>query len=206
MKATRSLGRPILLVALFAIGVLLILHIGRSLTPPDRGQAPIASAAKSAVGKPPIEEPSVKSQPSASKKAVLPPDLHTEGIHKSRGRLVATNPILFNSGLSTLRETSIPELNRIAEYLNKNPNLRLEIVGYTDNLGPESVNQQVSAERARLVKEYLVSQGIDPSRLETKGMGSLNPVESNDTQLGRQANRRIEFMITGESLRAQVKE
>ena len=116
-----------------------------------------------------------------------------------RGRFISTEPILFNSGASTLREASVPKLDRIADFLIKNPAVTLEIIGHTDNLGPEPVNQQVSAERAAIVMDYLVSRGIDPARLKSKGMGSLDPIESNDTQLGRQANRRIEFLIGEET-------
>ena len=70
------------------------------------------------------------------------------------------------------------------------------IIGYTDNLGMDENNARVSSERAAAVKDYLISQGIEASRLDTKGMGSHDPIASNDTQLGRQANRRIEFLIT----------
>ncbi len=94
-----------------------------------------------------------------------------------------------------MRAASMPRLDKLAEFLIRNPEIRLEIIGHTDNLGPEPVNQKVSAERAAIVMHYLITQGIDPSRLQSKGMGSLDPIESNDTQLGRQTNRRIEFLI-----------
>jgi outer membrane protein OmpA-like peptidoglycan-associated protein len=206
MKTSRSLGRAFLLLALFVIGVLLIIHIGRSLTPPDHRAEPVALAAKPEVNQAPMETPSIKLEPPAPKKPVLPPGLRIKITDTSRGRFIATAPILFNSGLSVLREASIPELNGVAEFLHKNPSLVVEIIGHTDNLGPEPVNLQVSAERARIVRDYLISQGINPARLEAKGMGSRDPVESNDTRLGRQANRRIEFLIKEASFSAQQKE
>lgn len=113
-----------------------------------------------------------------------------------RGRFLTSDPILFNSGLAQLRAASMPALNKLAALLREMPDIKLEIVGYTDNIGIESANEQISAQRAAAVREYLVSQGIDSSRLESKGMGSKDPIASNQTQLGRQANRRIEFRIT----------
>jgi outer membrane protein OmpA-like peptidoglycan-associated protein len=206
MNATRLLGRPFILLALLAIGVMLIIHVGRSLTQPDRGAEAVSPAAKPEVNEAPMVVPAIKPETPALKKAVPSPGLHIQTIDTSRGRFLATAPILFNSGLSTLRETSIPILNGVADFLDKKPNVRLEIIGHTDNLGPESVNVQVSTERAQVVRAYLISRGIDPSRLQSKGMGSRDPVESNDTQLGRQANRRIEFLIVKESRSAQAKE
>jgi outer membrane protein OmpA-like peptidoglycan-associated protein len=113
-----------------------------------------------------------------------------------RGRFLTSDPILFNSGLAQLRVASMPALNKLVALLREMPDIKLEIAGYTDNIGIESANEQISAQRAAAVREYLVSQGIDSSRLESKGMGSKDPIASNQTQLGRQANRRIEFRIT----------
>lgn len=194
MKAMRSLGRLILLLALFTIGLLLILYIGHSLTPPKLIPEPTRKSAETEAA--PTETPATRIDPSPIPIEQPVPETEKAGIVKTdRGRFVATEPILFNSGLSTMREASIPKLNRIAEFLIQNPDIELEIIGHTDNLGSEPVNQNVSAERAALVREYLISQGIDPSRLASKGMGSLDPIDTNETQLGRQANRRIEFLV-----------
>jgi outer membrane protein OmpA-like peptidoglycan-associated protein len=113
-----------------------------------------------------------------------------------RGRFLTSEPILFSSGLAQLRETSIPALNKLVSLLKEMPDIKLEVAGYTDNIGIELANEQISAQRAAAVKDYLISQGIDPSRLESRGMGSKDPIASNTTQLGRQSNRRIEFRIT----------
>ncbi len=211
MAIAKMLGRSIVLLALFAVGIFLILHLGRNLTPPKPKAEPAPQAAETRVIAAPIpaETPAAKPEPQASLPPVKqdPPAGSISGILKtSRGRFISTEPILFNSGLSTLREASIPKLNKIVQFLKKNPGIKLEIIGHTDNLGPEPVNQKVSAERATLVREYLVSEGIDPSRLTSKGMGSLDPIESNDTQLGRQANRRIEFLISDNEAPAPQKE
>jgi len=113
-----------------------------------------------------------------------------------RGRFLTSEAILFNTGLAKLRPTSAPALDKLVTLLKEKPEIRLEILGYTDNFGVESANVTISTARAAAVKEYFVSQGVDSSRLESKGMGSRDPIASNDTQLGRQANRRIEFRIT----------
>jgi outer membrane protein OmpA-like peptidoglycan-associated protein len=86
-------------------------------------------------------------------------------------------------------------LNALAAFLRKAPDTRLLIIGHTDNLGVEAANELVSAQRAAAVKEYLITQGVDGSRLESAGRGSSEPIETNATLLGRQANRRIEFLV-----------
>jgi outer membrane protein OmpA-like peptidoglycan-associated protein len=208
MNAAKSLGRLILLLVLLTIGVLLILHIGRSLTPPNPEPDSTPRAANTKVGSAPVIPPVAAPvpPPGPSNRLVVPRGAIAGIVNTARGRFISTEPILFNSGLSILREASIPKLNMIAGFLVRNPHIKVNIIGHTDNLGIESVNQRISAERAALVLAYLISQGIDPSRLTSKGMGSLDPIETNDTQLGRQANRRIEFLIREEAPLAPPKE
>ena len=110
---------------------------------------------------------------------------------------IVTEPILFNTASSVIREISIQPLKKVAALLAERREVKLMIIGYTDNLGMPENNQRVSTERAAAVKEFLVSQGVDPARLDSRGLGSQNPIASNDTQMGRQANRRIEFIVTG---------
>jgi OmpA-OmpF porin, OOP family len=114
----------------------------------------------------------------------------------AKGQFIVTDPVLFNTGLATLRPTSLPALQKLASVLKQHEDVSLEIAGYTDNLGSETVNKRLSADRASAVKEYLISEGIEASRLSSKGGGSDDPIASNDTQAGRQANRRIEFRVT----------
>ncbi len=115
---------------------------------------------------------------------------------KPEGRFIVTEPILFNTGLAKLRESSLRPLDRLARVLIDHPEIRMNIIGYTDNLGVESTNEKISADRAAAVLDYLVSRGVEAGRLQSSGMGSKNPIAPNDTQLGRQANRRIEFLVT----------
>ena len=84
-------------------------------------------------------------------------------------------------------------LNKIAESLKENSKEKIQIEGHTDNVGPSSYNLSLSQRRAESVKNYLASQGVKKSQLETKGFGSDQPVATNDTKEGRAKNRRVEF-------------
>jgi len=85
----------------------------------------------------------------------------------------------------------------LADYLVKNPGLQLELIGNTDNSGNETAkNKQLSMDRANAVSDYLLTKGIDPARVTAKGDGSENAVATNDSEEGRQKNRRVEFRIT----------
>ncbi|MDQ3031360.1 MAG: OmpA family protein [Myxococcota bacterium] len=100
--------------------------------------------------------------------------------------------ILFDSGRATLQAESNPRLDRVVEYMTHMPNVRIRIAGHTDNVGNPRTNQALSEQRAGAVRDYLVSHGIDASRIEAVGYGDQQPVASNDSEEGRQQNRRIE--------------
>lgn len=112
-----------------------------------------------------------------------------------KGQRVAMNNIFFDVAKASLRPTSFPELNRVAKLLQGQPNLVIEIGGHTDSDGSDTYNQQLSASRAKSVREYIVSQGATASQISSKGYGEAKPVASNDTEEGKQANRRVEFII-----------
>lgn len=111
------------------------------------------------------------------------------------GQTIILNNIFFDSGKATLRPQSYAELGILYKLLADNPKIRVEISGHTDNVGSASLNQKLSQDRARAVVEYLVSRGIEASRLEFKGYGFEKPIASNLTEAGRQENRRTEFKI-----------
>jgi len=111
------------------------------------------------------------------------------------GRAVRLNNIFFDLGKATLRDESFPELDRIALSLNENPKMAIEIGGHTDNTGSNELNARLSQDRADAVREYLIGKGIEPDRIASKGYGETRPVTANDTEAGRQANRRVEFLI-----------
>jgi outer membrane protein OmpA-like peptidoglycan-associated protein len=155
----------------------------------------IDAAAKKAAEKQP-QAPAKEGDVSASLKKLAKRSAVPRMVNTQSGRQLIGDPILFNTGNAELRQTSMEPLNKLADILKERPDIQLEIIGFTDNLGVEPVNEKLSADRAAAVKEYLVSRGVDASRLTAKGMGSRQPAASNDTRLGRQANRRIEFLVT----------
>lgn len=109
-----------------------------------------------------------------------------------RRRRFVLDGIQFDSGRATIRAESNPRLDRIVEYMTHKPSVRIQIAGYTDNVGNPRGNQTLSEQRARAVRAYVVSHGIDAGRVEAVGYGDRDPVASNDTEEGRQQNRRIE--------------
>ncbi len=100
--------------------------------------------------------------------------------------------ILFESGSATLDPESNPRLDRVVEYMTHMASARIRVGGHTDNVGDPRRNLALSQERADAVRRYLVSHGIDGSRVEAVGYGDAQPVATNDTEEGRQQNRRIE--------------
>jgi len=112
----------------------------------------------------------------------------------STGRYV-THGILFDTDSDRLKAESAPVIKLVAQGLEKNPNLKLEIEGHTDSTGNAEHNLDLSKRRAEAVKAVLVSQfGVDAARLTTAGLGASKPIDSNDTPQGRAQNRRVEFV------------
>jgi outer membrane protein OmpA-like peptidoglycan-associated protein/tetratricopeptide (TPR) repeat protein len=111
------------------------------------------------------------------------------------GTRIVLNNIFYDFNKATLRPESEAELDRLYKLLTENPTLKIEISGHTDNIGSASYNQKLSESRAKSVVNYLFDKGIDKSRLTFKGYGFNRPVAKNDTEEGRQQNRRTEFEI-----------
>jgi OOP family OmpA-OmpF porin len=101
--------------------------------------------------------------------------------------------IQFEVNKSDLKQSSIPTLNEIVDALNAQPGLNIEIQGHTDSTGAHDYNVGLSQRRAQSVKNYLVTKGIDPSRMTSKGYGPDRPMASNKTKEGRTRNRRVEI-------------
>ncbi|MEJ2003917.1 MAG: OmpA family protein, partial [Cyclobacteriaceae bacterium] len=112
--------------------------------------------------------------------------------------VVVLNNVFFDFDKAVLKQESYPELNRVVELLNDRPSLTIEIAGHTDATGPESYNMGLSQRRARSVYDYLIAQGVSADRLDVKYFGENQPVQTNETAEGRQANRRVEFKITND--------
>ncbi len=103
--------------------------------------------------------------------------------------------VKFDFNTASLKEESYPILFHALQVLLNNPELRVEIQGYTDNIGPEDYNLEIGEERAQAVKDYLVGRGVSADRLTTKSFGESRPIASNDTEEGRAMNRRVEFKV-----------
>jgi len=113
----------------------------------------------------------------------------------AESRILRLDNIYFETGSSTLNPDSDLALEVIRNAFNKNANLKVEISGHTDNVGDPGANLKLSQDRAAAVKANLIQSGIDGGRIITSGYGATKPVGSNDTEEGRQSNRRIEFKI-----------
>ncbi|HEY9114575.1 MAG TPA: OmpA family protein, partial [Bacteroidales bacterium] len=111
------------------------------------------------------------------------------------GNSLVLNNIFFDFNSSVLKPSSYNELNKLAEMLLANKDLKIIIEGHTDNIGSEEYNKQLSAERAKSVYEYLVSNGIEASRMKYEGFGATMPVDTNETEKGRTKNRRTEVVV-----------
>ncbi|MCX7696612.1 MAG: OmpA family protein [Bacteroidales bacterium] len=103
--------------------------------------------------------------------------------------------VFFDFDKYELKPESYPELDKLVEFLKKNPSLRIEIQGHTDNVGSREHNMKLSENRAKAVYEYLVSKGIDRNRMSYKGYADLYPIDTNDTPEGRARNRRTQIKI-----------
>ena len=105
-----------------------------------------------------------------------------------------TNNILFETGKATLKSESMAEIQKVADYMKKNPRARFEVQGHTDNQGSDKVNDPLSQQRAEAVVKALADLGVDVFNLKAVGKGSHEPVADNKTDAGRAKNRRVEFI------------
>ncbi len=112
------------------------------------------------------------------------------------GEAILLNNIFFEVDKSELLPKSSFELNKLVQYLKDNPETTIEIDGHTDSIGNEEHNKNLSKARAKAVADYLTQKGIDKTRITYNGYGSSKPIITNDTDAGRQQNRRVEFIIS----------
>src|SRR6185369_8754416 len=116
----------------------------------------------------------------------------------ARGLIVNMSDVLFDTGQYTLRPGAREKLAKVTGVFLSHPGLRLEIEGHTDSVGGDDYNQKLSENRAKAVRDYMVQQGISASTIVVKGFGKTKPVASNDNAAGRQRNRRVELVVSGE--------
>jgi outer membrane protein OmpA-like peptidoglycan-associated protein len=122
----------------------------------------------------------------------------------ARGLVVNMSDVLFDSGKFTLRPLAREKLAKISGIVLAYPTLKLAIEGNTDSVGTEAFNQQLSEQRAEGVRSYLTQQGVPESSTTAKGYGKTQPVASNDTSEGRQQNRRVELIVSGEVIGTRI--
>lgn len=121
-----------------------------------------------------------------------------------RGLVVNMGDVLFDTAKADLRPPAREALARLSGIVLNYPTLQLTIEGHTDSTGTEEFNQKLSEKRAGNVRDYLASQGLDPSSIVAKGMGQQMPVAENTTAQGRQKNRRVEIIVSGEVIGTKI--
>jgi outer membrane protein OmpA-like peptidoglycan-associated protein len=114
-----------------------------------------------------------------------------------RGLVLTLGDVMFDTGRSELKSGGVRKIDQLAQFLTEHPDRRVQIDGFTDSVGSDSYNEELSQRRADAVKATLVSRNIDPARIGTEGYGKAYPVASNNDSGGRQLNRRVEVVIGG---------
>jgi outer membrane protein OmpA-like peptidoglycan-associated protein len=122
----------------------------------------------------------------------------------ARGLIVNLSDVLFDTGKSTLRPEAREKLAKISGIVLAYPDLRLAIEGNTDSVGSDAMNQALSEQRAGSVRDYLAKENIPAASMTSRGFGKTQPVASNDTAEGRQQNRRVEMVVSGEVIGTTV--
>jgi len=122
----------------------------------------------------------------------------------ARGLIVSMSDVLFDTGKYSLKPGAREKLAKVAGILLAYPGLNVEVGGYTDNVGGDAMNQTLSENRAGSVRDYLVQEGVATSSVSARGFGNTLPVASNDNSAGRQQNRRVELLVSGDAIGTPV--
>ncbi len=122
----------------------------------------------------------------------------------ARGLIVSMSDVLFDTGKYSLKPGAREKLAKVAGILLAYPGLDIAVGGYTDNVGSDAMNQTLSENRAGSVRDYLVQQGVLTNSVSARGFGDTLPVASNDNSSGRQQNRRVELLVSGEAIGSPV--
>jgi len=118
----------------------------------------------------------------------------------ARGLIVNMNDVLFDLNKATLKPGARLSLAKVAGILMAYPDLKVQVEGFTDSTGTEEYNQQLSEERARTVRTFLTAQGVPQDNITSQGYGESEPIATNDTAAGRQLNRRVELVVSGNAI------
>jgi len=123
-----------------------------------------------------------------------------------RGLVITMADVLFDTGKYEIRPSTREQLAKVSGILLAHPGLNLEVEGHTDSTGSDELNQRLSEQRASTVRDYLVGQGLASDSVSSTGFGKAMPVASNDTPSGRQKNRRVELVVSGEVIGTAIGE
>jgi len=118
----------------------------------------------------------------------------------ARGLIVNMSDVLFDTAKYTLKPGTQVALAKVAGILEAYPGLKVQVEGYTDSVGGDEYNQTLSDNRARAVKDFLVTQGVQPDNISSQGFGKNSPVADNGTSAGRQLNRRVNMVVSGDAI------
>jgi outer membrane protein OmpA-like peptidoglycan-associated protein len=118
----------------------------------------------------------------------------------ARGLIVNMSDVLFDTGQHLLKPGAREKLSKISGILLAYPTLKLEVEGHADSVGSDALNMTLSENRANEVRSFLVEHGIVSSSVTSRGFGESQPVATNDTATGRQQNRRVELVVSGEAI------
>ena len=122
----------------------------------------------------------------------------------ARGLIVNMSDVLFDTAKFSLRPGAREKLAKVAGIVSGHAGLKLEVEGHTDSVGSDEYNQQLSEQRGAAVRDYLTSQGMPSGSISSRGLGEGHPVASNDNASGRQQNRRVEIVVSGEMIGEQI--
>jgi outer membrane protein OmpA-like peptidoglycan-associated protein len=122
----------------------------------------------------------------------------------ARGLIVNVSDVLFDTAKHTLRPVAREKLAKVAGIISGHPGLRLAVEGYTDSVGGDEYNQKLSEDRGTAVRDYLTKEGVAGAAVTSQGFGKADPVASNDTAAGRQQNRRVQLVVSGEIIGVQI--
>jgi len=124
-------------------------------------------------------------------------ELEVERVREDLLKMTLASEASFDFNKSNIKPAFHPSLDKLATVMNKYNRSEITIIGHTDSVGSNAYNQNLSVERARSVKDYLLSRGVTPSRITVVGRGESEPRDTNSTEAGRQLNRRVEILVKG---------
>jgi outer membrane protein OmpA-like peptidoglycan-associated protein len=145
-----------------------------------------------------IDKTAMRTQLSAQLNSIL------QTRDSARGLIVSMSDVLFDTGKYSLKSGAREKLAKVAGILLAYPGLNIAVGGYTDNVGGDEMNQKLSENRAGSVRDYLVQEGVGANSVTAKGFGETLPVASNNNSAGRQQNRRVELLVSGEAIGVPV--